>query len=74
MDRSVASDISATVAGVRRSRAGAAVSMPFAWEELGADIGPAYFTVDHAPARLDAPPKDPREGFFAAARPLIAGK
>ncbi|WP_439605112.1 DNA ligase D, partial [Shinella sp.] len=28
-----------------RARPGAAVSMPLAWEELSADIGPAYFTV-----------------------------
>ncbi|OWV69147.1 DNA ligase [Rhizobium sp. R339] len=53
-----------------RARPGAAVSMPLEWSELGADIGPAYFTVDNTPTRLDALPKDPWDGFFAAAKPL----
>lgn len=53
-----------------RARPGAAVSMPLEWTELTADIGPAYFTIDNAPPRLDALPKDPWDGFFAAAKPL----
>ncbi|MBX4929861.1 DNA ligase D [Rhizobium binae] len=53
-----------------RARPGAAVSMPLEWSELTADIGPAYFTVDNTPTRLDALPRDPWDGFFAAAKPL----
>lgn len=53
-----------------RARPGAAVSMPLEWSELTTEIGPAYFTVDNAPARLDALSKDPWDGFFAAAKPL----
>ncbi|WP_087001790.1 DNA ligase D [Rhizobium sullae] len=53
-----------------RARPGATVSMPLEWSELTADIGPAYFTVDNTPPRLDALPKDPWDGFFAAAKPL----
>ncbi len=53
-----------------RARPGAAVSMPLDWNELTTDIGPAYFTVDNAPTRLDALGRDPWAGFFAAARPL----
>ena len=53
-----------------RARPGAAVSMPLEWDELTADIGPAYFTVDNTPTRLDALPRDPWDGFFAAAKPL----
>ncbi|MFC5759745.1 DNA ligase D [Rhizobium sp. GCM10022189] len=53
-----------------RARPGAAVSMPLDWNELTTDVGPAYFTVDNAPARLDALGRDPWAGFFAAARPL----
>ncbi|KQV64426.1 DNA ligase D [Rhizobium sp. Root1220] len=53
-----------------RARPGAAVSMPLAWSELTDDIGPAYFTVDNAPARLESLAKDPWEAFFASAVPL----
>jgi bifunctional non-homologous end joining protein LigD len=53
-----------------RARPGAAVSMPLDWSELTDEIGPAYFTVDNAPARLDAMSRDPWEGFFSAAVPL----
>jgi bifunctional non-homologous end joining protein LigD len=53
-----------------RARPGAAVSMPLEWSELTTEIGPAYFTVDNTPARLDALNKDPWDGFFAAAKPL----
>ncbi len=57
-----------------RARPGAPVSMPLAWDELNADIGPAHFTIDNAPVRLDALSKDPWDGFFAAARPLMVRK
>ncbi|TCU29082.1 bifunctional non-homologous end joining protein LigD [Rhizobium azibense] len=53
-----------------RARAGAAVSMPLEWSELTADIGPAHFTIDNTPPRLEALPHDPWDGFFAAAKPL----
>ncbi|ABC89433.1 putative DNA ligase protein [Rhizobium etli CFN 42] len=53
-----------------RARPGAAVSMPLEWSELTIEVGPAYFTVDNAPTRLDALPRDPWDGFFAAAKPL----
>jgi bifunctional non-homologous end joining protein LigD len=46
-----------------RARPGAAVSMPLAWEELDAAIGPAYFTVKNAPARLSGLKADPWEDF-----------
>jgi bifunctional non-homologous end joining protein LigD len=53
-----------------RARPGAAVSMPLDWRELTDEIGPAYFTVDNAPARLEAMSRDPWDGFFSAAVPL----
>jgi bifunctional non-homologous end joining protein LigD len=53
-----------------RARPGAAVSMPLEWSELTDEIGPAYFTVDNTPPRLDTLAKDPWDGFFAAAAPL----
>ena len=48
-----------------RARPGAAVSMPLAWDELSPAIGPAYFTVNNAPARLASLKSDPWEGFRA---------
>ncbi len=57
-----------------RARAGAPVSMPLAWEELSADLGPAYFTVANAPARLAALDADPWADFRAQAAPLEVGK
>jgi len=53
-----------------RARPGAAVSMPLDWSELGPAIGPAYFTVDNAPARLASLAADPWADFRAAAKPL----
>jgi bifunctional non-homologous end joining protein LigD len=52
-----------------RARPGAAVSMPLAWEELTPEIGPAYFTVRNAPARLSSV-ADPWADFRAAAAPI----
>lgn len=49
-----------------RARPGAPVSMPIAWEELGDAIGPAYFTVSNAPARLGQLANDPWENFRMA--------
>ncbi|HLZ66914.1 MAG TPA: DNA ligase D [Aliidongia sp.] len=53
-----------------RARPGAAVSMPLAWDELGDGLGPAYFTVGNAPARLARLRSDPWAGFRRAAVPL----
>jgi bifunctional non-homologous end joining protein LigD len=52
-----------------RARTGAPVSMPLAWEELSSEIGPAYFTIRNAPARL-ASFADPWADFRAAAAPI----
>jgi bifunctional non-homologous end joining protein LigD len=57
-----------------RARAGAPVSMPVSWTELG-EVAPNYFTVANAPARLASLEQDPWDGFRAAAAPLPgAGK
>ncbi|MFN7103470.1 MAG: DNA ligase D, partial [Pseudorhizobium sp.] len=53
-----------------RARAGAPVSMPIAWEELNDAIGPAYFTVDNAPARVEQQTTDPWEDFRKSAAEL----
>jgi bifunctional non-homologous end joining protein LigD len=52
-----------------RSRPGAPVSMPLAWDELGEAIGPASFTVANTPARLAAG-TDPWADFRQAAAPI----
>jgi bifunctional non-homologous end joining protein LigD len=59
----------AVVAYGARARAGAPVSMPLGWEELGPAIGSAHFTVANAPARV-ANTSDPWADFRQAARPL----
>ena len=56
-----------------RARKGAPVSMPLAWEELTADLGPAYFTVPNAPARLANLDSDPWEDFRRPEVPLGIG-
>lgn len=55
-----------------RARAGAAVSMPVAWNELDSGIGPSYFTLQNAPTRLASLSRDPWSGFRAAAAPIEA--
>lgn len=57
-----------------RARAGAPVSMPIAWEELGEGMGPQHFTVLNAPARLANLSADPWADFRKAAAPLPAGR
>ena len=46
-----------------RARAGAPVSMPLAWDELGPGLGPAYFTVENTPTRLAHLTADPWADF-----------
>ena len=55
-----------------RARPDAAVSMPLHWDELSPDMGPDYFTVANAAARLDAQKSDPWADFEASAVPLPA--
>ncbi len=57
-----------------RARPGAPVSTPLTWDELGPSIGPAYFTVENMPTRLQALTTDPWEGFRAQAKPLPVTK
>ena len=47
-----------------RARAGATVSMPLEWDELGPSIGPAHFTVNNALSRLGT--ADPWRDFRKA--------
>lgn len=49
-----------------RARAGAPVSMPLAWDELGPSIGPAHFTVNNASSRLGNATPDPWQDFRRA--------
>ena len=55
-----------------RARAGAPVSMPVAWDELGPGIDAAHFTVENSMQRL-AEVVDPWADFRAAAAPLTVG-
>jgi len=44
--------------------------MPLDWSELTEEIGPAYFTVDNTPSRMNSLASDPWADFFKAAAPL----
>jgi bifunctional non-homologous end joining protein LigD len=52
-----------------RARPGAAVSMPLGWQDLGPELGPAYFTIRNAPSRLSSV-ADPWADFRAGAAPI----
>ncbi|MBE0597524.1 MAG: DNA ligase D, partial [Desulfuromonadales bacterium] len=47
-----------------RAREGAPVSTPLSWDELGVDLDPADYTVDHLPRRLAQLRSDPWGDFF----------
>ncbi len=55
-----------------RARPGAPVSAPIAWEELGSEIGPAYFTLVNMPSRQSAIAANPWADFRTAAVPLAS--
>lgn len=60
-----------------RARAGAPVSMPLFWEELGPALGPQHFTINNAIARLSTPGQDPWADFRKAEAvlpPVLAKK
>ena len=57
-----------------RARDGATVSMPLAWDELTAEIGPDHFTVANALARLDNLDADPWAGFRKKEAVISAGR
>jgi bifunctional non-homologous end joining protein LigD len=57
-----------------RARAGAAVSMPLAWDELNSKIGPAHFTISNALARLSRLRSDPWASFRKMEAPLPVQK
>lgn len=57
-----------------RARPGAPVSMPLFWEELGDGIGPNYFTVENASARINGLDADPWADFRKAEAPIGAAK
>ncbi len=59
-----------------RARAGAPISMPLSWDELGPAIGPQHFTINNAIARLSGPGQDPWADFrkAEAVLPPVAAK
>ena len=55
-----------------RARAGAPVSVPLRWEELGADIRGNHFNVRNTPERLSQIGKDPWHDYETARRAITA--
>jgi bifunctional non-homologous end joining protein LigD len=53
-----------------RARPGAPVSVPLAWDELGARLRPDRYTLATVPRRLASLRGDPWRGFESARRPL----
>jgi bifunctional non-homologous end joining protein LigD len=57
-----------------RARAGAAVSTPLAWDELGPGIRANHFTVENLPKRLPFLDRDPWDGFSSVRQQLPAAQ
>jgi bifunctional non-homologous end joining protein LigD len=55
-----------------RAKAGAPVSTPLAWSELGKDIRFGHFNARNVPKRLSKLESDPWKGLAANARPLTS--
>jgi bifunctional non-homologous end joining protein LigD len=55
-----------------RAHAGAPVSMPLRWDELGADIRGAHFNLRNTPERLSQIVKDPWQEYETARRAITA--
>ncbi len=55
-----------------RARAGAPVSAPVRWEELGPELTAARFNTSNIMRRLSALKSDPWEGFFSSPQPISA--
>lgn len=55
-----------------RSRPGAAVATPLAWDEVTMTLDPAAFTLRNTPQRLAKQKRDPWDGFDKARQPLPA--
>ncbi|HUD00239.1 MAG TPA: DNA ligase D, partial [Candidatus Polarisedimenticolaceae bacterium] len=55
-----------------RARAGAPVSVPLRWDELGADIRGNYFNLRNTPERLSQIGKDPWHDYEKSRRPITA--
>jgi bifunctional non-homologous end joining protein LigD len=55
-----------------RSRPGAPVATPLAWEELSSRIRPDMYRVDNLPKRLESLRHDPWNGFFTTKQSLTA--
>jgi bifunctional non-homologous end joining protein LigD len=53
-----------------RARAGAPVSTPVRWEELGPDLTAGRFNVGNIPRRLAGLNSDPWEGYFSSPQPI----
>jgi bifunctional non-homologous end joining protein LigD len=53
-----------------RARAGAPVSVPLSWDELGPRLRPERHTLRSVPRRLASLREDPWRGYEAARRPL----
>jgi bifunctional non-homologous end joining protein LigD len=55
-----------------RARAGAPVSTPLAWDELGPRVGSDHFTVSNLPRRLASMRQDPWKDYATTHQPLPA--
>ncbi len=53
-----------------RARAGAPISTPVAWDELGSELTPARFNVGNISRRLASLKSDPWKDYFSAPQPI----